>query len=156
MAPSSSSLIFHSIPLSLNYSCGQNPFTMSLFPSPRDMNLLEVICEKQIKILPLSEEESVCTLTSIMHYQEWTKYFMILDKPVYINLVKDFWKHVYINYEDRSISSCIFGIPLNITPFTIARAISCKNTGFTVYKKHNHSYSFYLKKPTTRFIIPSN
>ena len=167
MALSSSSIMFHSTFLSHNDSHCQNPPTMSLITSPGDMNFLEVICEKQIKVLPLSDEESACSFTSIMHYQEWTKYFMILDKPVYINLVKDFWKHVNINYEDRSIFSCIFGIPLNITPFTIARAIGCKNTGFTVdYIKsrylineeltslHNTSSGYEPLNPENLLLVP--
>ena len=140
---------------------------MSLVTFRGDENLLEVISEEQIELLNLSEREIASSITSIMHYQEWTKYFTMLDKPVYLNLVKDFWKHAHVDCAGCSISSRVFGIPITTTPFTIAIAIGCENIGVTVeYVKswyiiseqlislHNTSTSYEPINPENLLPIP--
>ena len=95
-------------------------------------DLLEIISEKQIKIPLLNDQEFACSFTSIMHYQEWTRYFTMLDKPIYTNLVKEFWKHAYLDYENGSITSYVFEVPITINPFLITLATGCENVGITV------------------------
>ena len=80
-------------------------------------DLLEIIPEKQIKIPLLNDQEFACSFTSIMHYQEWTRYFTMLDKPIYTNLVKEFWKHAYLDYENGSITPMSLKFPLPSLPF---------------------------------------
>ena len=56
----------------------------------------------------------------------------MLNKPVYVNLVKEFWKHAYLDHEESSITSYIFEIPITITPFSIVLATGCESIGLTV------------------------
>ena len=56
----------------------------------------------------------------------------MLEKPIYVNLVKDFWKHAYLDYENKSIPSYVFEVPITITPFSIILATGCEDVGITV------------------------
>ena len=56
----------------------------------------------------------------------------MLMKPVYVNLIKEFWKHAYLDYENGFILSYIFEIPITITPFSITLSTGCENVGVTV------------------------
>ena len=56
----------------------------------------------------------------------------MLKKLVYVNLVKEFLKHDYLDYENGSILSYIFEFPITITPFSIPLATRCENIGVTV------------------------
>ena len=56
----------------------------------------------------------------------------MLDKPIYTNLVKEFWKHAYLDYETKSTSSYVFEVPITITPFLITLATGCENVGVTI------------------------
>ena len=87
-------------------------------------DLLEIIIEKQIEILPL-ESNIARSITHVSYFQQWTRYFIMLKKPIYMNLVKEFWKHAYLDYENCSILSYIFEIPITITPLSITLATGC-------------------------------
>ena len=94
-------------------------------------DLLELIIEKQFEIISL-QHNTACSVTSVTYYQEWIRYHSMLKKPIYVNLVKEFWKYAYLNHENSSISSYVYDIPITIKPFSITLATGCENTGVTV------------------------
>ena len=88
-------------------------------------DLIEITIEKQIEISSL-ESNIASSISDVFYSQQWTRYFSMLKKPTYVNLVKEFWKHAYLDYENGSIHSYIFDIPITITPFSITLATGCE------------------------------
>lgn len=66
-----------------------------------------------------------------IHVQGWTSYVATLGGPIYPNIMKAFWKYVFVISDNSCIQSSIFGFPLIITSSSISEVIGCAQTGVT-------------------------
>ncbi|MCI07828.1 hypothetical protein A2U01_0028897, partial [Trifolium medium] len=78
----------------------------------------------------------------LISFPVWEHYIDLLRGPIYVNLVKDFWLHAYIDQaseEDFKIKSLVWGNPITITPSSITDAIRCPHHGEDIEKYRNNS-----------------
>lgn len=109
-------------------------FIMSLKTFFGNEDLFEIISEEQINLLQLREVGS--SLTLIVHIKDKSNYFTMIHGPIYTNLVKYLWKYAFVRFVGCFIPSCVFGVPIIITPSSIAGAISCVETCVTIEQFH--------------------
>ena len=64
--------------------------------------LLEIIIGKQVEISSLESKFS-SNISDVFYSYKWTRYFTMLKKTVYVNLVKEFWKHVYVDFLSEGV-----------------------------------------------------
>lgn len=74
-------------------------------------------------------------LLSLVHSRKWEEYFNMLERPIYLVLIREFWKNVsllQLRQGGSCIKSNVFGIPIILTPALIAKAILCDEIGIHI------------------------
>ncbi|XP_050914952.1 uncharacterized protein LOC127129885 [Lathyrus oleraceus] len=70
-------------------------------------------------------------LQSTVYQKGWDNFFDMFYGPTYPNLIKDFWVNASI--QDLNLESFIlfivYGVPITITPTSIANSINCEDEG---------------------------
>ncbi|CAI8593751.1 unnamed protein product [Vicia faba] len=91
---------------------------------------LEIIQEKRPN-LPRLKHHGL-DLKRSMQLQSWIGYFTLLRDPIFIVLVKEFWKYAKISDDGNTILSEIFRLPIDVTISSIVRVTGCVSSGVTI------------------------
>ena len=91
---------------------------------------LEVIQEKQPNIARL--KHSGLDIIRSMQIQSWSGYYSMLNGPVFLVLVKEFWKYAKISNDGNTILSEVYRLPITISISSIEKVIKCVSSGVTI------------------------